>query len=189
MPSCIARLHPICEVICQIMWATIQSLSHQQLQDDSSDEWDHINWEVILCFLFFFSETSWSIEVAPDRAPPYMASSCTLCLLQEYLHTQFCCTAAAAAAALCILWSQKCSVSHNPSRHVSFMKLYLVEAKSLSSSHVLEEEEDCKMAAISHMSEDHCKTSKDHGNREIEVDGVKKLCTNTEHRHNTITQT
>jgi hypothetical protein len=72
---------------------------------------------------------------------------------------------------------------------MSFMKLYLVEAKSLSSSHVLEEEEDCKMAAISHMSEDHCKTSKDHGNREIEVDGVKKLCTNTEHRHNTITQT
>lgn len=45
------------------------------------------------------------------------------------------------------------------------------------------------MAAISHISEDHCKTSKDHGNREIEVDGVKKLCANTEHRHNKITQT
>jgi hypothetical protein len=69
------------------------------------------------------------------------------------------------------------------------MKLYLVEATSLSSSHVLEEEEHCKMAAISHISEDHCKTSKDHGNREIEVDGVEKLCTNTEHRHNMITQT
>jgi hypothetical protein len=40
------------------------------------------------------------------------------------------------------------------------MKLYLVEAKSLSSSHVLEEEEDCKMAAISHMSEDIAKHEK-----------------------------
>jgi hypothetical protein len=65
------------------------------------------------------------------------------------------------------------------------MKLNLVKAKSLLSSHVLEEEEDCKMAAISHISEDHCKTSKDHGNREIEVDGVKKLCTKTQNADTT----